>query len=72
MKNSAIYSIIYIFVLCAIAAALLTFPPLMWAERMAANEKFNRIRAIMDASGLLVATDSQEVVTEKFGKMVNE
>ena len=72
MKNSPIYSILYVFVLCAIAATLLTFPPLMWEGRMAANEKFNRIRAIMDASGLLVATDSQEVVTEKFGKMVTE
>ena len=54
MKNSPIYSILYVFVLCAIAATLLTFPPLMWAERMAANEKFNRIRAIMDASGVRI------------------
>ena len=72
MKNSPIYSILYVFVLCAIAATLLTFPPLMWEGRIKANEKFNRIRAIMDASGLLVPSDSQEIVTEKFGKQISD
>ncbi|NLG12990.1 MAG: FMN-binding protein [Lentisphaerae bacterium] len=70
MKNSPIYTIIYVFATCAISACLLTFPQVIWSERMKTNEEFGRIKAMMDATGLLDPSDKQEIVTEKFAKLI--
>jgi Na+-transporting NADH:ubiquinone oxidoreductase subunit NqrC len=59
-KNNRVYTIGYMITLCCVAALALTFANERWRSRVAANENFEKIKAIVTVLGL-VGQDAERV-----------
>jgi len=71
MRNSRIYPVALIVGLCGACSAVLTLASSQWAERIAANEDFARVRAVVDAFGLLSDGMEREEVVATYTRAVS-
>ena len=70
MTNNKLYPVAFIVALCCVCASVLTFAHTQWADRIAANERFARERAIVDAFGLLESGMTREQIEDLYERSV--
>ena len=70
MTSSKLYPVAFIVALCWVCASVLTFAHTQWAGRIAANERFARERAVVDAFGLLERGMTREKIEDVYKRSV--
>jgi Na+-transporting NADH:ubiquinone oxidoreductase subunit NqrC len=70
MKEHPLYVVAYTLLLCALAALLLTSAQVRWAGRIAANEDFARISAMVSAAGFLREDMDDDEIIELFTRRI--
>ncbi|MGI5924902.1 MAG: FMN-binding protein [Lentisphaeria bacterium] len=70
MKEHPLYVVAYTLLVCAFSALLLTTAQVHWAERIAANENFARIAAMVGAAGFLRDGMEQEAVIDLYTRQI--
>ena len=71
MKDSKVYQVAFIVVLCCVCAAVLTFANTQWAKRIAANENYAKINAVVDALGLIGEAAERDAVIGAYDAAVS-
>jgi len=70
MTNNKLYPVAFIVALCCVCASVLTFAHTQWAGLIAANERFARQRAVVDAFGLLERGMARERIEDVYKRSV--
>ena len=70
MKNNRFYAVVFTTGLCCACALILTFANTRWQKRIAANESFARIRAIVEALGLDHGTADRGQIIRSYNESV--
>jgi Na+-translocating ferredoxin:NAD+ oxidoreductase RnfG subunit len=72
MKDNPLYAFIFIVVLCALCASVLTFASTLWSARIEANENYARIEALVHALGLAPLEAERQAVLDAYAQGVTE
>ena len=71
MKNNRLFAVAFTIVMCCVSGTVLTFTHSILRDRIAANERFARIRAVVEALDLELADDAgREAIEEAYNRAV--
>lgn len=71
MKESRLYTVAFTVLLSAACASVLTFANTRWHKRIAANEEFNKIRAIVEVLGLAAGEGARADILRAYDEAVS-
>jgi RnfABCDGE-type electron transport complex G subunit len=72
VKSAKAYPVVFVVVMCCLCASVLTFAHRVWRDRIAANESFAKIEAIVTALGLAPDGADRRLVIDTYTNVVTK